>query len=472
MRLTKLFLAAAAPLACLAPLMADDEAPAPAVKDLIPDERITDAAKPFTDFNQLLRTEVARQGRGKDELAANQDEDTRGLGQFVYPEIAPAVVVVMTYYGHGTGFFIREDGWLLTNRHVVEDADYSRDLNGQVVQINVGTLDKDGWMHVIDQPIPALVYKSDIRADLALLKLLEMPPGMEQVPVIKFAEKTPMPGEDVVAVGHPAAGTLWTLRSGELAGVGIFPDDQMDQILYLLSISSGDRAHFEQSLKNDPERKRVFLSTCGLNPGDSGGPLVNDEGELVAVSYAVPTIDTTVGVDRGKFSFHIHLEEVDDFLSLWPDEPIVPAPNPLPGGMYYELQDADQDGYFDTMVISMGPGEPPVGVLLDLDGDSYGGKSIKQLELMGAYIDETGFDFEFVASAYPRVRISYDTNNDGEIDLVFSDEDHDEIPDTRLAFADSEWTLAEITTEPVNPRHFLIPRLQKRFSILNQTTNP
>ena len=299
-----------------------------------------------------------------------------------------------------------------------------------------------------------------------------MPPGLEKVPVIKFAEKPPMPGADVVAVGHPAAGTLWTLRSGELAGVGIFPDDQMDQILYLLSISSGDRAHFEQSLKSDPERKRVFLSTCGLNPGDSGGPLVNENGELVAVSYAVPTIDTTIGVDRGKFSFHIHLDEVDQFLSLWPDTPIVPAPNPMPGGMFYDLQDADQDGYFETVIVSLGPGEPPIGVLLDLDGDSYGGRSIKQLEQMGARIDISGFDYEFVASAYPRVRISYDTNNDGVFDLVFSDEDHDGIPDTRIAFVDGEWTLAPIDSEPVNPRHFIAPRLQKRFAALNQTTNP
>ncbi len=451
------------PLALCAAAAADEPS---AARTLIPEIELTDDALPFVDLLQLARTDVARMGTPTDLQAT--DEAARGVGQFVYPDVAPAVVVIQTYYGHGTGFFIREDGWLLTNNHVVVDSDYDTDLGGQITQITIGRLDDEGWMQVVDRPVRALVYKTDPRRDLALLKLLEMPPGMDEVPIIPFAEKSPMPGIDCVAIGHPATGTLWTLRSGELAGAGIFPRDQMDQILYLLSISSGpDRSQVEQALKNDPERKRVLLSTCGLNPGDSGGPLVNEDGELVAVSYAVPTIDLDTGVDHGKFSFHIHVDEVEEFLSLWPDEPMLIAPNPLPAGMYYQVVDSDKDGYYDTMLIGVEMNKPPVGVLLDLDGDSYNGMSVREIERSGKYFDETGFDFEFASSAYPKTRISYDTDNDGNVDLVFSDEDHDEIPETQLTLIDGVWEISKIQEEAVDPTHFEQTRLQARFKALS-----
>lgn len=454
----------------LTPLMFSTGAVAdePSVAEvLIPDVEFSDDALPFVDLLQLARTDVARMGSPRDLQAT--DEAARGVGQFVYPDVAPAVVVVQTYYGHGTGFFIRDDGWLLTNNHVVVDSDYDADLGGQVTRISIGRLDDEGWMQVVGRPVRALVYKTDPRRDLALLKLLEMPAGVDEVPVIPFAETSPAPGIDCVAIGHPATGTLWTLRSGELAGAGVFPRDQMDKILYLLSISSGpDRSQIEQALKNDPERKRVLLSTCGLNPGDSGGPLVNEDGELVAVSYAVPTIDLSTGVDHGKFSFHIHVDEVEDFLSLWPDEPMLLAPNPLPAGMYYEVVDSDKDGYYDTMLIGVDTSQPPVGVLLDLDGDSYEGKSVKQIEQSGMYFDETGFDYEFASSAHPKTRISYDTDNDGNTDLVFSDEDHDEIPETQLTLIDGVWEISRIEEDAVDPDHFEQAKLKSRFKVLAQ----
>ena len=100
------------------------------------------------------------------------------------------------------------------------------------------------------------------------------------------------------------------------------------------------------------------------------------------------------------------------------------------------------------------------------DGDSFGGRSIARLEAAGEYIDETGFDFEFASSAYPRTRISYDTDNDGRIDLVFSDEDHDEIPETQLTLIDDVWEIGPIDAEAVNPEHFEDSKLRKRFKVL------
>jgi S1-C subfamily serine protease len=435
--------------------------------DLLPQQPLPADARPVTDLHELMRSGALRNGRTEDKLATNEDETTRGFSEDVYPLIAPAVVVVQNHYCHGTGFFIRDSGWLLTNNHVVEDCDYDAELGGQVAMINFGTLNDDGWMEVSDQPLRAVVYKTDVRQDLALLKLVELPSGMEQVPVIPFAKSIPRPGAGVVAVGHPAAGTLWTLRSGEMAGAGIFPDDQMDRIIFLLSISSGDRKFFEESLRQDPERKQVVLSTCGLNPGDSGGPLVNADGELVAVSYAVPTIDLDSQVDRGKFSFHIHLKEIDDFLSLWPDEPIMAAPNPRAAGMYSSFQDQDGDGRYDALAIANDPAAEPIGVLIDFDQDSFGGQTIEQLANSGTEPFPGDFDYEFAICMAPRSRISYDTDNDGTIDLVFSDEDHDDEPETALRYVDRGWTIAPLEGEVLAAEHFSDVVLRKRFKTWN-----
>jgi len=446
-------------LALSCPLLHADDAFS--VRDLLP-QQAQAGAHPVADLYELTRSGVLRNGR-PEELATNEDQSSRGFSEQVYPRVAPAVVVVGSHYGHGTGFFIREDGWLLTNNHVVEDCDYDPELGGQVAKVNIGTLNADGWMQVVDRPLRALVYKTDFRQDLALLKLLEFPPGMDKVPVVPFAKSIPGPGAGVVAVGHPAAGTLWTLRSGEMAGVGVFPDDEIDRIMLLLRISSSDRSVFEKSLELDPERKQVVLSTCGMNPGDSGGPLVNERGELVAVTYAIPTIDLASSVDYGKFSFHIHLKEVDDFLSLWPDEPMVAAPNTRAGGTYSILSDADGDGRYDTMAITNDPEGEPIGVLRDLDQDSFD-MTIEEMATAGINPNHNAFDYEFSVCAYPHVRIAYDTDNDGHVDLVYSDEDHDDQPELTLRYVDREWTMEAGTGELVSADHFKDPELRSRFN--------
>lgn len=450
----------------VAPASADADDPLSAIR-IVPEVPITETPITITDLEQIARTGVMRLGQVNRELSTNDDESSRGTGAFVYPGVAPAVVLIQTAHGHGTGFFIRNDGWLLTNRHVIQDANFSVDAGGQIVQVNIGLLDDDGWMRVVDEPLRALVYSADSRRDLALIRLLDLPPGMDEVPFLTFADNPPRPGTDCVAIGHPAAGTLWTLRTGELAGAGEFPRDQMSRIVHLLNISSApDRSMFEESMLVDPDRKQVLLSTCGLNPGDSGGPLVNEEGEVVAVSFAVPTIDAESSVDLGSFSFHIHLDEVQAFLEDWPDAPVIDAPSPLPAALYFELKDADQDGFYDTLLMADAPVQEPVGILLDLDGDSFGGASIKELETSVEFFFLQDFDFEFCVSVLPRVRISYDRDNDGEIDLVFSDEDLDEIPETEFSLVDGAWSLREATGDPVNPKLIEQDELRKRLSAL------
>src|SRR5205823_1780693 len=156
-------------------------------------------------------------------------------------------------------------------------------------------------------------YKESVEKDLALLKLADTPPRDQPLPVIGLASQAPAVGDDCVAIGHPRASVLWTARSGEVAGVGQWPHDRIDVVMSRLASSGKDRDDLARALKSIGSRK-VLISTCGLNPGDSGGPLLDVKGQLIAVSFAVPAAEEGERIRIDKFSYHVHLDEVKDFL--------------------------------------------------------------------------------------------------------------------------------------------------------------
>lgn len=440
----------------------------PTAQSLVARKAVVKKRLPFTSLSQLSRAQQVRMAEAQSTLAATE-ERPKGVGQDIYPRVAPATVLVRTRFGHGTGFFVHEDGWLVTNRHVVADADYSADRGGQVVQVYLGVLGSEGWMQVVNEPIPGLVYRTSLRQDLALVKLLDLPADQGPKPFIELADDAARPGSDCVAIGHPTAGTLWTLRSGEIAGGGMFPGEVVDQIMFLMSVDDVDRPRFEQALAGDPERRRVVISTCGINPGDSGGPLVDKEGRLVGVTYAIPAFDLQVLVDRAKFTYHIDVSEVREFLSDWPSTPNIEPPNPLAAGAHYGYADQDEDDYYETMFVyeTNAEGAQPIGIHLDLDGDSFGGQSVEELEESEPGSEIGVFDFEFAVCLAPRTRVSYDTDNDGRIDLAFSDENGDGVMETRFEWHDGKFALKQATGEPIDGEHFADKKLQDRFTELN-----
>ncbi len=81
----------------------------------------------------------------------------------------------------GSGFFISPDGYLVTNNHVVEDA--------EDISITLENGDK----------FPATLIGADARTDVALLKVK----ASQQFPYVKFSEKDPRVGDWVLAVGNP-----------------------------------------------------------------------------------------------------------------------------------------------------------------------------------------------------------------------------------------------------------------------------
>ena len=143
----------------------------------------------------------------------------------------------------GSGFIISEDGYLLTNNHVVEDAD----------EIKVSLGDRREYS--------AEIIGADPRSDVALLKI-----EAENLPILKIGKsKNLRVGEWVVAIGSP-----FQLR---------------------FSVTSGIVSAKGRSIPNGSDSTYVpFIQTdVAINPGNSGGPLFNLEGEVIGINSQIYT---------------------------------------------------------------------------------------------------------------------------------------------------------------------------------------
>ncbi|WP_018277676.1 trypsin-like peptidase domain-containing protein [Teredinibacter turnerae] len=143
----------------------------------------------------------------------------------------------------GSGFFISADGYLLTNNHVVEDAD----------QILVRLVDRREYK--------AIVIGRDPRSDLALLKVDE-----EKLPYLELAAKDDIQiGEWVVAIGSPF-GLDFSASAGIVSAIG-------------RSIPTERNENYVPFIQTD----------VAINPGNSGGPLFNLDGKVVGVNSQIYT---------------------------------------------------------------------------------------------------------------------------------------------------------------------------------------
>jgi serine protease Do len=140
----------------------------------------------------------------------------------------------------GTGFIISEDGYVLTNHHVVDGAD----------TIRVRLTDS--------REFTAELVGSDPLSDVALLKL-----DAADLPVLAIGESRSLkPGQWVMAIGSPF-GFDHSVTAGIVSGVG------------------------RRSL--DPSQRYVpFIQTdVAINRGNSGGPLLNTRGEVVGINSQI-----------------------------------------------------------------------------------------------------------------------------------------------------------------------------------------
>ena len=165
----------------------------------------------------------------------------------VYDKVIPSTVLVITQSGEtqgtGTGIFATEDGYIITNSHVI--------LNSKSVSVQVKTY--DGELH------DAVVVGFDKTTDLAVLKI----DGTGYMPA-EFGDSDDLRmGQWVVAIGNPGG--------EQFSG----------------SITRGVISGLNRSVGSYSSNGMTYIQTdAAINPGNSGGPLVNLHGQVIGISSA------------------------------------------------------------------------------------------------------------------------------------------------------------------------------------------
>lgn len=155
------------------------------------------------------------------------------------PEVVP--------FGQGSGFLYNDQGYIVTNNHVVED--------GSAFQVRFA----DG------SAVEATLVGRDPGSDLAVLKVDELPDGAQPLPLADSREI--QVGQTAIAIGNPF-GLQNTLTIGVVSAVG-----------RSLTGPSGGGGRFR--IPN------VIQTDAAINPGNSGGPLLNVRGEVIGVNTAI-----------------------------------------------------------------------------------------------------------------------------------------------------------------------------------------
>lgn len=148
--------------------------------------------------------------------------------------------------GGGTGFVVRADGLILTNKHVVED---------ESAQYTVMT--NDG------QRLEAKVLARDPVQDIAIIKV-----ERNNMPTLKLGDSDNIQiGQSVIAIGN----ALGELRNTVSVGV----------------VSGMQRSVTASGSESAEQLENVIQTDAAINPGNSGGPLLNLSGEVIGINVAV-----------------------------------------------------------------------------------------------------------------------------------------------------------------------------------------
>jgi serine protease Do len=180
--------------------------------------------------------------------------------------------------GQGSGIIIRDEGYILTNFHVVEDAEKIR------VRL------RDG------RAFDATVQGLDPKSDMAVIKI-----NATNLPAVKFADSEAVRvGEFAVAIGAPFE-LDYSVTFGHVSAKG------RTDVIRSLGVNSQGATMDQDFLQTD----------ASINPGNSGGPLVNLYGQVIGINTLIRGLHTGIGfavpsnlakevadqlIDHGKFT--------------------------------------------------------------------------------------------------------------------------------------------------------------------------
>ena len=212
--------------------------------------------------------------------AAPLPADNSSIAAVAAKVLPSTVQIVAEYQGNdngatGSGFVFDKQGHIITNNHVVAEAD----KDGGPIEI----IDQDG-----NHSKATVVGRSTVY-DIAVLKA----EGAEKLKPAAIGSADQMRvGETVVAIGSPL-GLSATVTSGIISAVN-------------RPVTTGEG-------QNDNSYINAVQTDAAINPGNSGGPLVNLQGQVVGVNSAIASLGSQVASDQGGnigVGFAIPIEQV------------------------------------------------------------------------------------------------------------------------------------------------------------------
>ena len=183
----------------------------------------------------------------------------------VYAMNEKSVVLIDTDVATGSGFILSQDGYVVTNHHVIEGA---------------------GTIHVVlydNSSYTAQLVGSDANNDIAVLKMESE--GFQAV--VLGSSDDLIVGDQVAAIGNPLGELTSTLTVGYVSAK-------------------------ERDVYSDSGSINMIQTDCAINSGNSGGPLFNMKGEVVGITTAKYSGYSSSGATIEGIGFAIPVDDVKE----------------------------------------------------------------------------------------------------------------------------------------------------------------
>ena len=191
-------------------------------------------------------------------------ETIAGVVRATLPSVVSVVVDAGAESGSGSGFVLRNDGYVVTNNHVI-DAAVANDGTVEVVL-------SDGRRQ------SAEIIGRNVSYDVAVLRI-----GDEALPPLSAGESAVSVGDSVLVIGAPL-GYDFTVTTGIVSAV-----DRP------VTVGEADDASYISAIQTD----------APINPGNSGGPVIDGEGRFVGMASSMATLARAPGVGSIGLGFAI-----------------------------------------------------------------------------------------------------------------------------------------------------------------------
>jgi putative serine protease PepD len=233
---------------------------------------------------------------GAQNITVNDSNDATVVTA-VAAKASPSVVTISVTgsqsAGTGSGVVLTDDGYVLTNTHVVT-------LDGEIANPTIQVQDNDGKLY------NAKIVGTDPIVDLAVIKL----EGASGMTPAKFANSDKLNvGDTAVAIGAPLGlsgtvtdGIVSALnRSIQIASSAAPKQDQQSQgddnnPLWNFDFPGQDQGQQQQQASSTISLP-VIQTDAAINPGNSGGALLNSKGEVIGINVAIASASNSTSSD-------------------------------------------------------------------------------------------------------------------------------------------------------------------------------